>query len=170
MPVEKLENERDLEEAFNEWHEPLYRYTYLRLRNREATEDLVQEVFVKAWKYRESFDSEKSSLKNWLFVITTNTIRDFFRKNDKRQTVELSDDLASSEDLAGEMAVDDEVSTVFSQLKKLNEREQELILLRYREDLSVQDIAKALNLNYSATKVAIHRALKKLQTICNEET
>ena len=145
----------------------MYKYTYARLRSRELTEDLVQEVFIKAWQYRESFDSRKSSLKNWLFVITTNLLKDFYRKK-KPNVEEINETIADSNDIAQEMETNDLITFVFKTMEALSEKEQNILSLRYKADLKIEDIAEIMNMNLSATKVAIHRAIKKLQSFCNE--
>ncbi len=156
-----------MEASFNMWNGLLYKYIYSRLRNRELTEDLVQEVFMKAWNCRESFDGKKSSLKNWLFVITTNLLRDFYRKK-KINTEEISEEIANDNDTEKEVGVNDLVDFVFKKMQFLSEKEQNLISLRYKADLKIEDIAEIMHMNSSATKVAIHRAIKKLKSFCND--
>jgi len=168
--VDKLENSTDLEDAFNEWNTTLLRYTYARLGKKQIAEEIVQDAFVKAWKYRESFDPEKASLKSWLFVITINTLRDHFRKNKNRKEGELHENISDSTDIKGDYETDEKVDFVFSQIRHLGERDQNLIVLHYREDLSIEEIAEILKMKYSATKTAIHRAMKKLKVICNPVT
>ena len=128
---------------------------------------MVQEAFIKAWQYRESFDSKKSSLKNWLFVITTNLLKDFYRKN-KITTEEINETIADDSDIAQDIETNDLISFVFKKMKSLSEKEQNILSLRYKADLKIEDIAEIMNMSSSATKVAIHRAIKKLQSFCNE--
>ena len=49
----------------------------------------------------------------------------------------------------------------------LKEHDQELIILRYRQDLSIKDISNILNIREGAVKVRLHRALQKLKKRCN---
>jgi|SRR6185295_6332353 len=165
MPPTTLETAADLESAFVTWNRLLFQYVFARLRQREVAEDLVQEVFFKAWRSRESFNAEKSSLKNWLFAITINAIRDYFRTK-KPESEILTEDLASTQEVAREVGDKDLVRFVFKKVKKLPERDQELILLRYNQGLNVIEIADIVGMEYSATKVALHRAIKKLKTLC----
>jgi len=138
------------------------------VQNAELAEDMTQEVFVKAWKSRDSFDEKKSSLKNWLFVIATNTLRDHFRKK-KVEIFEIEEDIADESDLAAETEKSDLISCVFEKIKLLPERDQELLALRYKSDLQIEEVAEIIGMEYSAAKVAIHRAIKKLQSLCNDD-
>lgn len=163
--LNQLNDGQDLEQAFILWNEALYAYVYARLKNRPISEDLVQEVFVKTWKNKDSFDAEKSSLKNWFFVITINTLRDYYRKK-KIEKVELEENTLSEDSLKVDYERKEEIEKVFLKLTELPERDQELILLRYKSDLTIEEVANAMEMEYSATKVAIHRAIKKLQGLC----
>lgn len=122
---------------------------------------------MKAWNYRESFNPEKSSLKNWLFVIATNLLRDYFRKK-KIHTDEIDENIPHESDIAKDAETKDLISYVFEKIKLLPERDQELLALRYKADLKMEEIAEVMDMEYSAVKVAIHRAIKKLQSSCND--
>ena len=165
MTTNSLQTAEDLTAAFEEWNELLYKYAFVRLRSKELSEDVIQEVFTKAWHKRELFDPEKSSLKNWLFVIATNTIRDHYRT--RKEYVELETDIESSEDIERQISQKDLVNFVFRYIRKLSERDQELLTLRYVQGFSAKEVAKIVGMKYSATKVAFHRAIKKLQELCN---
>ena len=158
---------KDLEKTFKALNKPLFGYVFIRLQNRELAEDLTQEVFVKAWRFRETFDETKSSLKNWIFVIATNLLRDHYKKK-KIELEEMHENIAEKGDLAEDVKKDDLIAFVFKKIIHLPERDQELITLRYKSDLTIEEVAEVMEMEYSATKVAIHRAIKKLQSFCND--
>jgi len=177
MALQKLKTAEDLENAFREWNELLFKYVFVRIGSGKIAEDITQESFLKAWEKRESFDPEKSSLKNWLFVITINTMRDYFRTQ-KKFTNEIlervkegaqEEDIMSGEDVRADVEKKDTTDFVLRQMGQLSERDQELLSLRYVEDLDIAEVAQVLKMEYSATKVAIHRALKKLKEICRDK-
>lgn len=158
-----LERE-DIIQAFEEWNGPIYRYVYSRVGSREMAEDLAQEVFVRAWKYRDSFDVKRSSLKNWLFAIAVNVLRDFWKERSGSEVLELDDNVAA----VGDSEEKSDVDFVLRQVRKLSEAEQELVLLRYGQDLKVADVAKILGKSFVGAKVALHRVMKKLRKLCNQ--
>lgn len=166
-----IDTPKQLEKAFSEWGDSIYGFTLLRVQNKETAEDIVQDVFFKAYRSRDTFNSEKSSLKTWLFTIAKNAISDHFR-NLKPQTApieELKDEISDTKtNIQEDTRNQEQTNIVFNNLKLLNERDQELIILRFKEDLSIIEISKILNIEYSATKVAIHRALKRLSDLCQE--
>lgn len=164
----QIKNSHDLEKAFLKWGNSIYSYIFLRVQNREIAEDLSQDVFFKAYRSRETFNPKKSSLKTWLFTIAKNSIIDHF-KNPNQSTVdieEFADKIPDqTEDLGTQTANKNTKEFVFSKLKLLSEREQELIILRFKEDISVKEISEIMGMEYSATKVAIHRAIKNLSDL-----
>jgi RNA polymerase sigma-70 factor (ECF subfamily) len=163
--MNNLQSKQDLLKAFELYNVLIYKYIFVRVgRSREVAQDLAQEIFMKAWQHRDSYDSKKATVKTWLFVIARNQLTDHFRKN-KNNPLPLKDDIGEAEvgpdrDLLME--------TIFLHMKQLDNYDQELITLRFIEDLSIEDVAKIVNKQYTATKISIYRALSKLRNLINE--
>jgi len=167
MRLNRLHTAEDLTEAFHLWNEPIFRTMYARTGQRTVAEDLAQETFMKAWSKCQTFNPEKASLKTWLFSIAMNTMRDFFRSEKNRKIIELPEDLSDESDMRGDYRKSEEVTFVFRELRSFPQRDQELLTLRYVQGLSHLEISRILKMSETATKVAMHRALKKLRTRCN---
>lgn len=159
----------NLHAAFKNWGREIYAYVYLRVNKMEVAEDIVQDVFAKAWRSRGTFDEKKSSLKSWLFTITRNHLADFYKKNAFMTTVVLEEDIESEEDLSSEFEDKALLKLVFEKLRLLNEKDQDLIILRYKLDYKVKDIAEIMGLSLTDAKVSLHRAVKKLIEFCAED-
>lgn len=164
---EYIASSEDLEQAFLVLNADIYGYIMARVRLREVAEDIVQEVFIKAWEKRTQFNPKKGSLKNWIYAIALNAVRDHFRRNKNRAVEELSENITGHEDIEGNTSNKQLHSLIMEQLHHLNTKEQELLSLRYMQELSVEEIGEVMHMKYSATKVALHRATKKLQDRCN---
>ncbi len=167
MSINQLNSRQDLEDLFKWLNEPLYKYVYIRCGyNRELAEDITQDIFVKAWEKRTTFNPSKSTLKNWIYVIARNYLIDTYRK--KKISVKSFDEDIYVKDL--NISVEDEgaVSDILRNLDRLKEKEKEVIVLRYVQDLEIEDIAKILGKSKNTTKVMIHRAIKKLKYIMNK--
>ncbi|MBN1915467.1 RNA polymerase sigma factor [Candidatus Dojkabacteria bacterium] len=166
IKINQLETIEDLEEVFKWLNESLYRFVYMRCGfNREQAEDITQDVFIKAWEKRSTFKPNKGTLKNWIYIIARNYIIDFYRKK-KGILSGYSDDVGESVKEQG-LTVDDELmlGSIISNLDKLKEQEKEVIVLRYLQDFEIEDVAEIINKKHNATKVMIHRAVKKLKDI-----
>lgn len=156
----------DIAEAFTQHSTQIYKYVFVRVgNNKELAEDITQDVFLKAWHSRDTFDPSKSSAKTWLFVIARNKIVDHYRQNNPNTETEVDSApvLGSHEDQAMDMNV-----SLQQCIKKLSTAEQELINLKYITGLSIQEVSQIINKEESATKVACFRALKKLTQLANE--
>ena len=171
MFSDSLNSPLDLEKAFLKWNAALYGFVFLRVNSKEIAEDIVQESFLRAWKSRETFNAKRSSLKTWLFTIAVNEIKDYF-KFSKKDTVDISkiENIISDEsvDIANQLGQKNLIDIVLNQLQLLSDHDQELIILRFKNDMSVKDIASILGMGYVATKVALHRAIKKLSDLCSK--
>jgi RNA polymerase sigma-70 factor (ECF subfamily) len=170
MKLNKLETSENLTELFKQLNEKIYSYIFSRTGyQKSVAEDLSQDVFLKAWENRKRFDAEKSSLKNWVYIIARNSIIDYYRTNKSDRKIVLEENKGDQNRTGNhEETVDNEI-IVKNLLKELPENDQELLILRYVNDLSIEEVAQVINKKYSATKVAVHRAIKKLRDLINNE-
>ena len=164
-----MDSSFDLEKAFKDFGRQIYAFVFLRIGTRQAAEDIVQEAFMKAWRSRETFNSEKSNMKNWLFAIARNTLFDKLNEKREKECIGIDEELESDEDIEKNISKKLLIDNVFSKLKQLSAKQQELLILRYRLDFSLPDISKITSLTISDVKVSIHRAIKKLTELCKNK-
>ncbi len=152
----------------------VYNFLY-RLTGGDAplTDDLTQETFLKVWKNIRKFDGEKS-FKTWLFAIAKNSARDFWKKKKTLpfSLFENSEGYNRLEEMAEDKALPDEIleriestKELEEKLKKLSKKHETILLLRYKDDLSLSEIAKTLNLPYNTIKSQHQRALLALKEV-----
>jgi RNA polymerase sigma-70 factor (ECF subfamily) len=137
-----------------------YRYT----SNPSEAEDIAQDALLRAWRRRSTL-RDGSRRKEWLATIVRN---EAFRQHSRVRP----DPVAEIEAKEG---VEDEriVSTVeradlHAALKSLDERDRQLLRLRYGEDLTQQAIARRLGLPDGTVKVRLHRLRHKLRRVMTE--
>lgn len=135
-------------------------------RDRDAVEDVVQEVFLIAWRRMKSFRGD-SSLGTWLIGITINQCRAQRRRSLLRLKW-LREAFAtgnSSQPIADGPAAGEETSQqVRDAVARLPPRDREVIVLFYLEALSVAQIAQLLGVKNNAIEVRLHRARTRLKT------
>lgn len=78
--VATLEDETQLRAAYDAHGAELYRFALRQLGDEGAAQDVVQEVFLRAWRSAASFDAELASLRVWLFAIARNVVIDESRR------------------------------------------------------------------------------------------
>lgn len=126
-------NSEQLTEVFKSHSHKIYAYVAIRIGNKAAAEDIVQEAFAKAWRSRKHFDPNKGELASWLFTITRNTMYDYLKASSKQKIVDLNieiiDDLLS-------VAPEDNSRwhLLMQRIATLSDRDQDLLLLRYKAD------------------------------------
>ena len=141
--------------------------------SRSDAEELTQETFMKAYAALNRFDV-KSQFFPWLYTIALNLFRDWKRKDMNQPTASLPfpenlfvDENIVNQELAATRKED--MALVQKSLSMLSLDYREAIILRFRYDLSIQEISDIFNISMSASKMRIHRGLKQLkQVICHE--
>ena len=158
-------------EAFGRLYEKyldrLYRYVFYRCDQRkELAEDLVQTVFIKAWEKIELFD--KGSFQAWLYTIARNTLIDHIRVQKVQEQLDenMMDEKKSIEEQAHTTL---QVDQVMQHLSLLTEEQQEVVLLRFVNELSYKEIAQALDKKEDAVRALQYRALKELRERMNND-
>lgn len=142
----------------------VYAYVAYRIGPGSDAEDVTSETMLRAVRYRKSYDPSRGKPLTWLIGISRGCIADHLAG--VVPTVEQTD-VASSENLESDVA---ERLDVRDAVSSLDEREQELIALRYGADLSTRQIAALLEMSPSAVDVALHRARARLKGRMGAET
>lgn len=138
---------------------------------REDAEELVQDVFMKAFRSLASFRRE-SCFSTWLYRIAYNTAISFVRKP-RRES--LSFDEAGMERVAME-AIDEATDSEGDRLRRLERAlgelspdERALIVFFYKQEKKIEEIATIMGLTVSNVKVKLHRTRKKLTGLVKEK-
>lgn len=137
----------------------VYSYVAYRIGDGAEAEDVTSEVFERALRYRDSYDPSRGQPLSWLLGIARRSIEDArLRRPEPANMHEV--DHASAEDLEGSAV---RRLGLASAINDLEERDRDLLALRYGADLGAREIAALLNLKTNAVDVALHRARKRLQ-------
>jgi RNA polymerase sigma-70 factor, ECF subfamily len=141
----------------------VYAYVAYRVGDGPDAEDLTSETFERALRYRKSYDPRKGEPIAWLLGIAKRCI------DGRGPTLELASERA---DEAVHSNLEEETVrrlTVARAVGALEERDRELIALRYGADLTARQIAELLGARTNAIEVALHRALGRLRETFTEE-
>jgi RNA polymerase sigma factor (sigma-70 family) len=149
---------------FRRHYARLFAFFYRMTADPAASEDLVQEVFVRMLKYRNTF-VETSDFSGWMYQIARNTRADFFRK---RQSEVLAVDRIAGDHrplAAHEYERQEQISTLQRALLALPEEKRELLILARFEEMKYETIAALLQIEVGAVKVRVHRAVRELRDL-----
>jgi len=162
----------------------VYNLVYQVVGNKEEAEDISQEVFVKVYNGLHKFE-QQASFSSWLYRIATNSTLDALDKIKRRPTTvhtgnsrkaseheENADPLGSqATPVAGpeESLIQAELrECIGNVLKKLDQDSARVLVMRDFDELSYDEIAKALEANLSAIEMSIHRARLAFQEVFNQ--
>ncbi|MEM9158791.1 MAG: RNA polymerase sigma factor [Verrucomicrobiota bacterium] len=144
----------------------LYNFIYRYTQNRQDAEDLTQDTFVKAFRNFHRYDSQYP-FGAWLFTIGRRTVYNHYRG--LKPTEELSFDVVESAATPDEeVEHEDRKHELWEVAKKLKKEYQEVLALKYIEDLSIEEISRVLGKSKTNVKIRLFRArnqLKKLHGI-----
>jgi len=158
------------ESAFNEivlrYQEKIYWVARRFLPNHPDADDIVQEVFIKAYERIAEFRSE-SGLYTWLYRIAVNASLNALRKQKVREFFQV-DTLLEYEDTAGEkpdQAVerDEHRKLIEEAIERLPVKQKAVFLMRYKDDLSYEEIADILKTSIGGLKANYFHALRKIE-------
>ncbi len=151
--------------------QPVYNFVYRFVNDRDTAEDLTQETFLKAWKNLKRFDRNKK-FKTWLFTIAKNTAFDLLKKKKEIPFSAFTDEEGESwiENIADENILPDEIlvrsdlaEELEGTLEKLPPHYRAILLLHYKEDLTLHEIAEILDEPYNTVKSWHQRGLARLK-------
>jgi RNA polymerase sigma-70 factor, ECF subfamily len=136
----------------------VYAYMTYRLGAGPEAEDATSETFVRALRYRDSYDPGKAAPIAWLLGIARRCADDALSA--RRPTVPQPEETVSSEELEDEAA---KRLDLHAAVALLDERDRDLLALRYGADLKARQIAELLGERTNTIEVALHRALRRLR-------
>lgn len=141
--------------------EKVYSYVAYRVGDGPDAEDVTNDVFERALRYRESYDPSKGAPVAWLIGIARRCIDDFGSKRSLvAQPAEVLEERAPQE-LESETI---RRLALAAAVSRLDPRARDLIALRYGGDLTARQIATIMDSETNAIEVALHRALARLRT------
>ncbi len=152
-------------QLYDKYQSGIYRFIYLKVGLREEAEDLTHQVFLKSWRNISGYNFKGFPFSSWLYSIARNQVIDFYRL--KKEVVELESitELKTENDAQISFDKKTDLARVKNAILELNDEQQNVIILRFIEDFSINETAMALDKSESAVKLLQHRAIKNLKKI-----
>ncbi|HEX6770986.1 MAG TPA: RNA polymerase sigma factor [Acidobacteriaceae bacterium] len=160
-----------IEEWMRLYRARIFRYILFATRDEDVAESLTQDCFLRAHMARASFRGD-CSMATWLMRIAVNLVRDhqrsmklrFWKKAAMLDAAEMSDrlpDMKSSTE--HQLIARERVATVWRAVETLSDRQRNIFLLRFVEELELPEIAEAMELNLNTVKSHLYRALSAVK-------
>lgn len=145
----------------------IYRYILFKVSKTEEAEDLAHEVFLSAWQNIGGYKHKGFPFSSWLYQIARNAVIDFYRTSKKNVQIEMvSENLLKINPTESELIDNDlELTRIKGVIKFLKPEYQDVLIMRFIEELPHEEIAAILGKSQGAIRIIQHRALKELKTI-----
>jgi len=147
-------------------------FTYRRCGDPHLADDITAIVFERAWKYLPTLKVADYGIGPWLYRIASNELASHFRKRGRgeRATQRLANVRpVNGADPADQLQLAHDIEAVRAALGRLRARHQEVISLRYLAGLTPQETAVAMDTTPSVVAAVLHRALKALENVMNND-
>lgn len=157
-----LRSPPDLEDVFSRYVDPVYRFLFSRVGNRQDAEDLTSEVFLKAARQLDSSRAE-ASVAQWLYTVARTVLADHWRRHYRAGAV-LPLDEARAGEIPGQASTVESIrneEAVARVLSLLPDRYRVVLELRFLRGYSIGETALEMGVTPENVKVIQHRALAK---------
>lgn len=147
---------------YDKYFDDVYRYIFFKTGSKWDTDDLVSDVFRKAY---EKYNTVNGNPKAWLFTITRNTVIDYYRK---RKDIVIGDDLdlfTYPHSFEADLERRDEINCLKKSLQTLSKEELEIVNLRYFSEMKYKEIGQLLGKSEDSIKMKAFRITGKLKEL-----
>lgn len=160
---------------YDEYHQDVFQFLIYMVKNRSVAEDLSHEVYVRVLKSYDSFQGN-SSEKTWLFSIAKNVAIDYFRKMAVREKHHFNAFQWEQEQLISTakspeqfMELSEDLRTLLQALELCTGDQKMVIVMRFFQELSIQETADILGWTEGKVKTTQHRAIRALRERLNKD-
>jgi RNA polymerase sigma-70 factor (ECF subfamily) len=153
-------------QLYERYLEPVYRYVRSQTRDRATAEDLTAQVFFKALSSADTFKGE-GTYRSWIFTIARNTVATW--RAERKKTLVPIEEITHHPDpapSAPSLAIaSEDRALLWKAVSRLPDAQREVVRLRYRRELTIEEIARITRRSSGAVRVLLHRARLRLQQL-----
>lgn len=173
----------DFDDLVRRNQQRIFRLLMALLRDEDAADTLTQECFLRAYKKRASFRGE-SSVDTWVYRIAVNLARDFHRnkrqgfwkrlfannrEHEDQEAPPVLDSVADQRSTAeAQLLAREEVDMVWHAVRRLSSNQREVFVLRFMDEMTLEQIAQTLQMEIGTVKSHLFRALTAVRTRLEE--
>ncbi|MGH3751855.1 MAG: sigma-70 family RNA polymerase sigma factor [Pseudonocardiaceae bacterium] len=169
-PPTDLRDERSLRAAYATHSDELYRFALRELRDEGWAQDVVQEVFLRAWRAADSYDAQLGGVRTWLFTIARNVVIDHVRRRAARPVTPVAAESLVA--LGGADAGFDEAAmtswVVEHALRRLSPEHREVLVETYLRGRSYAEVSAETGVPVGTLRTRAFYGLKALRLVLDE--
>ena len=150
------------EQLYLNYYDKVYGYIISKINKSQDAEDITSDVFLKVYEKIDTFDESKSSLSTWIYTITRNTLTDYFRT--RKVFAEIPETVEDEVSVEEEVCNAEMLEALADALETLEERERDIIILRFYSGKTLRDISVQMGISYAYVKVLQNNAFAKIKS------
>ncbi len=168
--------QKTLTDSYEKYSDPVFKFVFFKINNRERSLEILQEVFMKTWIHISKNESIEN-MRAFLYKVAGNLVIDEYRKRDRKEyKTESLDELnengfepSESADVLDSFIDKMDGSKVMELIHNLPETYAEVLFMKYTEELTIGEIAENLGVTENVISVRLNRAMNKLREVVNKE-
>lgn len=149
------------EEIFSQYHHKIEHYILGKVSDKYVAEDLTSAVFLKVCEKLSGYDSSKASVATWVYTIANNTVIDYYRTHKVHD--EIPEEIANTDEIDENIINEETLLELANALRQLPEKERDLLVLRYYDNMTLKDIAVKMGMSYANAKVVHAKAINRMR-------
>ncbi len=154
---------------YDHYQPKIYRFVLIKIGSREDAEDITHQVFLNAWQNISNYKDLGFPFSSWLYRIAKNQVIDRYRTKKQEFNLEDVDEEVFADSGIGEdIELRIRIERVMKEIKNLKQDYQDVLIMRFVEDLSIKEVAAAVEKSEGAVKLMQHRAIKELKKVFDE--
>jgi RNA polymerase sigma-70 factor, ECF subfamily len=163
----------DIDSIVATYEQRIFRFHLVSVRDRDVAQTLTQDTFLRAWNARASFRGD-CAISTWLMRIALNLVRDHTRTDRFRFWKRVSETAVDVSDISSHvphrdsslesrLIANEQLTLVWESVAQLSERQRNVFLLRFLDELELSEIANITGLPVSTVKTHLYRALATIR-------
>lgn len=150
-------------QLYHQHVDAMTRFVAFRVSHPNVVEDLIADIFLAMLEGLPTYEYRGIPFAAWLYRIAHAKVVDYYRQNQREQQIELQDEIASQEPiLEWNIERGEEFAALQEAIQHLNEAQQTILILRFVEQKTHEEVAEILDKSPAAIMTAQHRALNEL--------
>jgi len=164
-PIERAKSDPTaFGELYDRYAGQIYRFVRTRVRDDGMAEDITAEVFLSALRHIKNYQDQGRPFSCWLYRIAVNAVASHYRS--QRSSLSLDDhlDLVSPLlDPLDEVVGRERLRTVWQAVDRLPAQQRAAMILKFSEDMTMEEVGAVLGKSQAAAKLLIYRAMQRLR-------
>jgi RNA polymerase sigma-70 factor, ECF subfamily len=150
---------------YDHYQPAIYRFIAIKVSSREEAEDITHHVFLSAWQKIRTYKHRGHPFSSWLYQIARNSVIDHYRANKNDISLDKIDPESSIIPAVAHFDIGAklQLELVHRAIRELKPDYQDVIIMRFVEDMPLKETASALKKSEGAVKLIQHRAIKELK-------